>query len=140
MFPQVLRLSNMSVACVEKGHTDMLAHFKSTYYDEVLQLGYTVFFPPSAHSTSALYSEGMVQQVDFLENAGDVAAKVSDWVTTVTRGRIGPVDAVTEALPAGGNAGIAVVALAFSGQWLHGFQPELTFDKGLFYTTPQERY
>ncbi|XP_063880894.1 leukocyte elastase inhibitor-like [Scylla paramamosain] len=137
---EVMRLSNMSVACVEKGHTDMLTHFKNTYYNEVLQLGYTVFFPPSAHATSALYPEGIAQQVDFLENAEEVTARVNEWVTTVTGGRVGPVDGVTEALPAGGDAGIAVVALAFSGQWLHGFQPELTFDKGLFYTTPQERF
>ncbi|XP_050701535.1 leukocyte elastase inhibitor-like [Eriocheir sinensis] len=138
---QVLRYSNMSIACVEKGHTDMLNHFENVYYDGVLQLGYTVFLPPSAHATSALYPEGTVQLVDFLDNATAVTQRVNEWVSGVTEGRVGPVGSVVEAgQTAGQEEGLAVVALAFSGRWLHGFQPELTFDKGLFYTTPQERF
>ena len=73
-----MRYSNMSVAFIEKGHTDMLTHFKNTYYDEVLQLGYTIFLPPSAHATTALYPEGTVQQVDFLDNVSEVAGRVNE--------------------------------------------------------------
>lgn len=69
------------------------------------------------------------------------------WVQSQTDGRV--VGAVTEAVSdavtgsateqPGAVEGLAVVAVYFSGQWLHQFQPNLTFDKGLFYPSSESR-
>lgn len=56
---------------------------------------------------------------------GQVVGAVTEAVTEAVTG------AVTE--QQGAVEGLAVVAVYYSGQWLHQFQPNLTFDKGLFY-------
>ncbi|XP_069973911.1 leukocyte elastase inhibitor [Penaeus vannamei] len=147
---QVLRYSNMTIADIREGHTTMMDNFEDPYYHGRLHLARSLFVQsgsPSAAFVRGQY-KGPAQEVDFLGNVTGVLKGIDQWVQSQTDGQVvGAVtEAVTEAVTGavteeqGAVEGLAVVAVYYSGQWLHQFQPNLTFDKGLFYPPSGNRF
>ncbi|XP_042893121.1 leukocyte elastase inhibitor-like [Penaeus japonicus] len=143
---KILRYSNMTISEISKGHTAMMDNFEETYYHDKLHLAHSLFVQAGSPSAAFVREQykGAAQEVDFRGNATGVLKGVNRWVLSQTDGRVA--GTVTEAV-AGEVAeqreaveGLAVVAVYYSGQWLHQFQPNLTFDKGLFYPSSESRF
>ncbi|XP_042220915.1 leukocyte elastase inhibitor-like [Homarus americanus] len=137
---QVLRYSNMTTGEIEEGHTAMIDNLADAYYDKDLRLAYTLFVQQgssSAQSTSGLYPAGKTREVDFHNNGTEVLRGINQWVARETDDLVG---APLAEAPTAQMDALALVVVYFSGRWLHKFDRNLTFDKGLFFITSEERF
>jgi len=87
-------------------------------------------------SLDEFYSSTL-QLADFLLQPQDAVDIINAWASNMTKGTISsvmqqPLDHFARLLLVNG--------LAFRSRWLFRFDPAMTFDKGLFYTTSDKRY
>ncbi|XP_071540539.1 leukocyte elastase inhibitor-like [Panulirus ornatus] len=137
---EVLRYSNMTSEEIQEGHSTMVANFDDAYYDQDLRLAYALFLQEgsaSAESTRGLYPTGKTQEVNFHTNGTEIMHGINQWVARETEDLVG---APLADVPTAQVEALAVVVVYFSGRWLHRFERNLTFDKGLFYITLDERF
>ncbi|XP_063602858.1 leukocyte elastase inhibitor-like [Penaeus indicus] len=150
LYPLLLSEDQVLSQQVRQGHTTMMDNFEDAYYQGRLHLARSLFVQAGSPSAAFVREQykGPAQEVDILGNATGVLKGIDQWVQSQTDGRVvGAVtEAVTEAVTGsvaeqqGAVEGLAVVAVYYSGQWLHQFQPNLTFDKGLFYPSSESRF
>lgn len=143
-----LHLNNFSFSDVHATYKTVLAKLADPYYGQVLAVANGIFQQQESEQqvtdTDATYRRALeefygaqMQTVDFSRTPMAVAA-INAWASNLTDGRISSlgsaagVDQTTRLVLASG--------LAFRSQWLFRFDPAMTFDKGLFYTSSKKRY
>ena len=142
-----LHLNNFSFSDVHATYTTVLAKLADPYYGQVLTVANGIFQQQESEQqvtdTDSTYRRALeefygaqMQTVDFGRPPMAVAA-INAWASNLTDGRISSlgsaagVDQTTRLVLASG--------LAFRSQWLFRFDPAMTFDKGLFYTSSKKR-
>ncbi|XP_069180562.1 leukocyte elastase inhibitor [Procambarus clarkii] len=137
---QVLRYSNMTREEIDDGHRTMVENFADAYYKNDLRLAYRMFLQEGsswAESAPDLYPPTTTQEVNFHNNGTEVLRGINRWVTEVTTVDVG---APLMQTPTVQVDALGALRVYYSGRWLHRFDPNLTFDKGLFYITSEERF
>lgn len=146
-----LHLNNFSFSDVHATYKTVLTKLADPYYSDVLAVANGVFQQEEQQqqddSTTSTYRRALdefygsqLQTLDFARISPQMAvAAINTWAWNLTDGRISSllpskstaVDQTTRLVLASG--------LAFRSQWLFRFDPAMTFDKGLFYTSSKKR-
>ncbi|XP_013786963.1 leukocyte elastase inhibitor-like [Limulus polyphemus] len=89
---------------------------------------------PMYEFTLRYYYNATVQELDFMNDAGEAQDAINDWVKKQTNGLIQ--DILTEA-PEPRTSVVLANALYFSGEWLWRFDPAMSNPSGKFYLTDE---
>ena len=139
-----LHLNNFSFSEVHSSYKTVLNKLADPYYSQVLAAANGIFQQEGLfisdkykRALSEFYSTAF-HPVDFARPQ-TISDSINQWAKNLTEGKISSflhkpsvIDPSTRIILAN--------ALAFRSQWLFRFDPALTFDKGLFYTTSKRRY
>ena len=139
-----LHLNNFSFSEVHTSFKMVLANLADPYYAEALSAANGIFHQQSAFYVSDKYRRALdefysaeMHPADFASDPLTAMDQINAWCHNVTDGRISrlmrrPLDPSTKL--------VLVNGLTFRSQWLYRFDPTMTFDKGLFYTTSKKRW
>ena len=127
---------------VHSSYKTVLSKLGDPYYAGVMAAASGVF-QQKGLSISDKYKRALdefysstMQLVDFLQQPQGAVDAINAWASNVTHGNFSSL--IQQPLDPSARL-LVVNGLAFRSQWLFRFDPAMTFDKGLFYTTTKKR-
>jgi len=139
-----LHLDALSYVDAHKAFKEVTTSFAEDRYYEHKVLSANALFaaegvpvsPPYARALKEFY-HAEVEHLDFRNaDPSATAGAINDWASDATRGRI---PSLLDAPPSRDAALVLANALALDVKWLNPFDPNETFDQGLFFLPDGER-
>jgi len=138
-----LQLNSLGFNDVHSSYKTVLSKLGDPYYAGVMAAASGVF-QQKGLSISDKYKRALdefysstMQLVDFLQQPQGAVDAINAWASNVTHGNFSSL--IQQPLDPSARL-LVVNGLAFRSQWLFRFDPAMTFDKGLFYTTTKKRF
>jgi len=141
-FRQVLKYENMSYVDVHTAFKAIAENFDSSYYHSKVRSGNAVFVREGA-AVSRTYVRAVrefyrayIEAMDFRADGAKTVGVINEWVGEVSDGQI---PALLDTPPGADTSLLLINVLSLESRWLHPFDPNETFDKGLFFLQNNER-
>lgn len=139
-----LHLNNFSFSEVHASYKTVLNKLADPYYPNVLASANGIFQPEGIFISDKYkralgeFYDAALQPIDFARHPQMTIDSINQWARNLTKGKISSLLHEQTVMDASSHL-ILANALAFRSQWLFRFDPDLTFEKGLFYTTSKKR-
>ena len=139
----LMHFDGISYVDIHNQFKKVVANFDSNYYSTKLKVAHGLYVaadvavsPPYDRALREFY-HSKVEHMDF-RNADvlQTLGAINDFVNEVTEGEI---PAMLEQSPEKDSRLVMVDAMALETRWLHPFDPEDTFSKGLFFSPTNQR-
>ena len=138
-----MHFDGISYVDIHNEFKKVVANFDSNYYMTKMKVAHGLYVaadvsvsPPYDRALREFY-HSKVEHMDF-RNADVVQTlgAINDYIDEVTEGEI---PEMLEQSPAKDSRLVFVDAMALTTRWLYPFDPEETFDKGLFFSPANQR-
>lgn len=139
----VLGYDNLSYVDVHRAFKEVISVFDDKYYEKKVRSANGLFIqddifvsPPYDRALREFY-KAKVDHLDFRNaDAEETMGVINDWVYDITDGQI---PELLDSPPSKDAKMVLVNAMSMDARWLHPFDPNDTFDKGLFFLPGNER-